>query len=526
MTNEVGWLTMHETLQRSESSLSKREICEEVMRSVKLSTNPDTAWGKTFAEVKKVFLASISARRPERSMGQKTTMENRRKDVIASLKVRYNVVPRTSRTVLRQREQDALTIMSPANFVVRTGTDTYIWSRVRAWKLAKDELVTVFSQGIAAGVPGSTERTDQVNELKSGSRLPVSSRGAEVAAIQATSLAEGKSFYLKLASQTDLVNAIPNLLHIHLLKEQTIEDAFHPQIFDSRENLALAFNNLEKWISAFAVKKQQEMSSAVDDSSDVEESSAVEDSSAIDDYWFEYMKEVEPNAEALLQTPEAEKTQPKMFKSNRQEWGTKIEVIPHESDEGLATIKAGIKWRGLDGVIYVWEDFVMPKSAMPKKPGDKRYFVFVPNGIDIRDSMERSLGVAAGKKVTVPLADLLNMVDFFTFKIEFWKLWEHQTGRKVTDIINTATGTETDSGTSSTLPVAFYRGRQEALRIAVGVKRGLKEALAALIPIQPGDGMWLWWRFLEEEYPGEGELDTTNPLAYRGMASVWGNLAE
>lgn len=165
-------------------------------------------------------------------------------------------------------------------------------------------------------------------------------------------------------------------------------------------------------------------------------------------------------------------------------------------------------------------------SVMPTYEEDKRFIYFVPEGVDIRDSVGTSLGervLRSGimKPVTLPLSDIISQLENDPIKDKFFELWSRETGLDLVSTIFAAGGgqrvAETRSG--NVPPASAYRGTRanQPFHRDKDANKRIKNHL----PLQPGDALWLFHRFLTETYPNGGEIDAADPSQLPESPSVW-----
>ena len=149
-------------------------------------------------------------------------------------------------------------------------------------------------------------------------------------------------------------------------------------------------------------------------------------------------------------------------------------------------------------------------------------------GIDIRDSLGRTLGLADYRGVTMPIAHLVTVLTDVPHGPAFLELWERQTGQRVDDALFSS-GSSAAEVNGGCLPTVFFAGRSLALDTTTSANQShrtvKKQVLKDALPFQPGDAQWLFNRFLEERYPNGGRLDLGNPALYTNINTVWGDLA-
>ncbi|KAJ9661081.1 hypothetical protein H2201_006630 [Coniosporium apollinis] len=144
------------------------------------------------------------------------------------------------------------------------------------------------------------------------------------------------------------------------------------------------------------------------------------------------------------------------------------------------------------------------------------FFVSVPEGLDVRNTFGKSLGVSPPGAVTVPLQTLLLSLQTNPMKKDFLRLWELRTGL----VVNQVLGLNVNRS-STKFPTSFLQGHQASLPLIYNLNSKAKTTLQSLVPVHPGDTLWLVHAFLSEEFPEGGEVDCGNPTIDPQSPSVW-----
>ncbi|KAF1997086.1 hypothetical protein P154DRAFT_565580 [Amniculicola lignicola CBS 123094] len=146
----------------------------------------------------------------------------------------------------------------------------------------------------------------------------------------------------------------------------------------------------------------------------------------------------------------------------------------------------------------------------------------VAEGIDIRNADGKSLGIHqntrhidearnstgyAVRSVTLPLCMIVLSL---TENPRLNELWEAETGPIVNDNLN---------------PL-FFKGRQPPLPTVVGtIEPSHRRAIQELLPVEPGDMLWLLDHFFSELYSNGGPIDFIDSKDAR-TGSVWSDIKE
>lgn len=132
----------------------------------------------------------------------------------------------------------------------------------------------------------------------------------------------------------------------------------------------------------------------------------------------------------------------------------------------------------------------------------------VPEGIDIMTKGVTSSTVAAtGRLVTMPHE---NLGSRFNFQLEVLQ------------------GVPPHEKEGRAIPASFFGGRAEPLRTKYTKADRNSVSIEDLIPIQPGDGLWLLHQIVLQIYPNGGELYCGNPTHRPGSGdnSIWAQLVK
>ena len=101
----------------------------------------------------------------------------------------------------------------------------------------------------------------------------------------------------------------------------------------------------------------------------------------------------------------------------------------------------------------------------------------------------------------------------------FLGIWETQTGLQLYKAIFPYT-----VETSSSIPSWYFEGRRAPLPLMFNLNTKAKDSLTALLPIQPGDALWVVNEFLAVEYPNGGEVDARHPNGDPHSTCLWKKL--
>jgi hypothetical protein len=157
------------------------------------------------------------------------------------------------------------------------------------------------------------------------------------------------------------------------------------------------------------------------------------------------------------------------------------------------------------------DNLPLPKASKPTSENEKRFIYFVPEGIVITDQnrsaidahiidqRSRQLGFKAPPVYpTLPLALIALSLQSHPFGRDFLNLWEHRSGTTVDAVLNGAGALSRASKKMKAIPRDYFTsGVARALPLCTTYSGSAETAVWNLLPIYPGDALWLIHRFLE-----------------------------
>lgn len=161
----------------------------------------------------------------------------------------------------------------------------------------------------------------------------------------------------------------------------------------------------------------------------------------------------------------------------------------------------------------------------------------VPEGIDIRDQSGASIkpsheikgprqrGSMPGTEYpTLAVASLVVALQSHPHGSDFLELWEQQTGPTVDSAMSQPTVTA--QAGEEVIPASYYAANpSRVLPSIMMLNEKAKRNIRALLPVYPGDYMWLIHKFLESVYPQGGEIFMSNPSEDLSGNSMWTKLS-
>jgi len=360
----VTWFADCEALKLSYDNMSKKEMCEHVLKRVNEVTGPSTEFGKQLVLHKTSFQRSWNQTRmaimwPEkRDLAKQARAERiQRRENIPQLKHLRD-------PARRQQPSDASSAYNrsadPNKIVIYHGQQsTRVQSRYRSWHKAREELSVILLSGFAHGEPSSSERLQQalsIYEKSVGPLMALSIAVTEDDFVEwAHSVPMGRSYYLEASQIDDQIAEIPNLLRCHVTG---VEDPDNPKWQDDQSTMQRASQDIGSWIHKAA------QSASRDDEATTTVSAA----------WFQHLKEIDPKVfeSAIKEQAPAKGKAPVIFDSTQPISGSEVELVAHK--ERNAQLRYGLQWADASGKTFKIEDFLLPlQNVLPAKGSQKRF---------------------------------------------------------------------------------------------------------------------------------------------------------
>jgi hypothetical protein len=517
MTAMIGWLGYHEALLRTRSNDTKKAICEQIISAINEKTSVDTPFGKRLARLKQELARELAAKR-----GNFLT-DAEKKARAAKVKVANQKLAADRRFQnVRQTEQmkAALTV----KYVVYTGAKGLIMaSPSTIWAQARKELDVILNCGFSFAAPHSPERIQEVEAIYqrhvANLENSTATRGDKAKFLEfakSYKVPKGGSYYLAAADVDDTVKDLPNLIRCFLPGHVTDPyDAKWSRVFNHTMQSA-AIAALRDWVNSIAA-------TAGDDR---------EVATLVATKWFEHMKNKDSDVFAVLgaEGSTGHAAQRDIFETNDDLNGVEIAIKAHWGNYDATVVKHSFSWRTSDGGLATMENLPLPRTVMPQTNSDKRFIFFVPEGIDIKDQNGVSIdayepkgktrvGNQTGKQrkqlyPTLPIATIVATISSHPHAKHFLALWEKQTGRTVDQAIeDSQVQTSLSSSDEAVIPAEYFTnaGPSRPLPTCISYTGNAKRAVSGLLPVYPGDGLWLLHEFFSEYYPQGGEVRVTNP---------------
>ena len=219
--------------------------------------------------------------------------------------------------------------------------------------------------------------------------------------------------------------------------------------------------------------------------------------------------------------------------------GSRVTLLPLVMDYPCARLV--MEWKNpmgkyfqLKGATHKYRELRLPRECLPILNDVVRTIHFVSRGIDIRDVDGNSL-VNHGRDITLTLHEIDQaLTENKSLRDGFIELWEFHTKLKFEDAFFGETN-ESSTVEPYYLASAFVPrlNQRPNLTFSLG-KSGqglfinrISKHIAASMPIQVGDLLWLINKFLEVYYPTGGRIDTCKPSIPNPPGTmVWPLLAE
>ncbi|THY86493.1 hypothetical protein D6C95_07577 [Aureobasidium pullulans] len=515
MASMVGWLAYHEALIRSNSTDTKKVICEEIISAVNAKTGADTPFEKRLTALKAELAKELVIRR--RNYVDAATKAARTAEIKTAAKL-LTLERRTQAPRASGLDSTALTV----KYVLYSGRKGIIMATpTTIWAQARKELDVVLQSGFSFSLPQSHERTQEVERVfnKHVASLQVSAAASGdkskfINFAKSYKVPQGGSFYLSAASVEDTVKDLPNLIRCFLPDHVSDPyDAKWSRVFNlNMQTLAIAA--LRKWVT-------EAISGATND-----QQAAV----SVAAKWFSHMQK-DPAVFALLGKPASSGSAPSsnIFTTTDDLNGAEITIKAHWANFDATVVKHSFSWMTSDGTTVSMDNIPMPRTVMPQTDSDKRFIFFVPEGVDIKDQHGNSIDAyelkgqkQAGKQVgkqkmsvypTVPIATIVASLGNHPNGKYFLELWESQTGTTVDDALDSSfVGQSSVGDGGSIIPASYFTGGlSRPLPVCLMYNANAKKAIRDILPVYPGDALWLLHEFWTECYPEGGEVKLTNP---------------
>ncbi|KAJ9602454.1 hypothetical protein H2200_012996 [Cladophialophora chaetospira] len=480
-------------------SPSKLQSCRQLVEMLTDKVGPSTDFGVSFQESKKRF-ASFYRHQEKAVTGNdawqlKGARPNRAKG---------------------QDPNDAAEAGVQLNFAPTVETHHDIWATART------ELQMVIRCEWAKGPVFSANRRTQALKLFQAAIRPLMttrSSSDEIKFLQwASAVDRGDLYYFAATRYLDHVKDIPNLLSLFLAPSHQRDDAWKEDAGVYQQ----ASDDMQKWIKEGVLTTGTTVEKA---------------HQRADMAWTSLMKTNAPELYTSFQNQLRTPVDVKEFTDPGERIsGAEISLIPWKKTVANSVLL--LHWadnegamQHLLGVGHPEDNIILSAGIMPMYAGEIRRIYFVPTGVDIRDSEERSLGA---RSPTIPLSDVvLQLQD--PIRSKFLQLWSRETGLDpATEISRPGIAADAAqvSGTGPYYPASAFNARSrpnEELRVG-GTGRSFrpdteKDRIRQFLPLQPGDALWLLHKFLEEAYPDDGAIvDTGNPNIFSDADSVWTRL--
>ena len=484
----VAWLAADQAMKLSSEGppgQSNRELCRRVASAVRQKTGPDTDWEKSFQRDKNDLSELWKTTRNWASSVRRESVEETLANTNKQKKRRYRI----------DFEDHCLVIEAAS---------------VR-WKAAREELAMIMKCEKATSAPTSSERNAQSKKLNSLSLAPLRKaiggtlESDEVLSMWLKTVPAGKQYYFAANNVDTQLEDIPNLLSIFLPEQLDADrDPWEEDAVAVRE----ASGKLEAWVEDSIVKRCATYQDAVTHAP-----------SALADLMLKRQELLARFLrERIIGDFNIEVYQGIIS-------GKPVQVVP--SRKFTYSSNLYLHWEEADGNVQKLDNLPVPKACTPLFPEDKRFIFFTRDGVDIRDENGESLGALGDKSATIPLGNLILLLQKNPLEKNFIDLWERETGLSASQILISSVDqySPISRGSHKVYPKSFFLGGRshpwDLPRGSSSSRKACFRKLINLLPIEPGDAIWLFNRFLDHEYPQGGELDPATPALHPDVDSVW-----
>lgn len=534
MTAMKGWLAMHEALKRSSSTSSKKVICEEIIAAVEAKCGPNTPFDQRFKKLKRDYKAKVAeSRRSNISRAERASRESAVRAAAKGLSAQR----RTDRTSVSVADRDAKAALK-VKYVIYSGPKGVMMvSPTTVWSQARKELDMVLHCGFSSTAPATDARHQEAVELYDihmaslqQSQAVQGDKSQFLEYVVSSRVPQGGNFYLSVVSTDDAVKDIPNLIRCFM--SDSIRDPYDAKWARRFNNTAQseALGNLITWTkNTYATAAEKSTTTEV-----------------FNNAFDEHLKQRDPSVYDLIGKRKSS-AQPgivstQIFSTTDDLNGTQITIKSHWKNYDATAVGYSVSWMTLDGHVRTMDGLPLPRTVMPSKDTEKRFIFFVPEGIDIRDGEGNSIKPqheVKGKRQkgttqkplypTLSVSALVFSLQSHPHGSDFLELWEQQTGLSIDDALNTASGQQAPPQIEpgeAVIPASYYSsGSSRALPPVSSWGKKAKSAAHDLLPVYPGDSMWLLHKFLEDAYPQGGEVYFSNPAEDWSGNDVWIKLA-
>ncbi|KIV87790.1 hypothetical protein PV11_03312 [Exophiala sideris] len=394
MTLAVVWLAMDVAYSLAhEGDLSKREICQEVVKRVNAKTGPATEFGKRMQKLKDQYLETHATvrRMLTTDARDKLSQAGKGKKVATDLPKSGADVASGTDLLARPKSQGKKATLGQHGDITVIKT-----TRVR-WRRALEQLGLVCDCDMADGDPNRPTRRQQVERLMSLSLggLYGANSGKTEDDVRNWLLKVPKDtlYFFAANSITEQVEEIPDFISLFL--EESV-DAEDDEWKDNQEACQQASTKGQAWLTQSITKQR---------------TSSREAASIARESFYSLLKKSDPDlAESMKQeSTKAARAFQQLFQQN----GDEVQIRP-----GNVLL---LKWQS-DGKDYDIKDFRLPAGCVPFIPGDTRHLFMIPEGLDIKDSSGRSLGTGRGRDIALSIHNLVSICALHPLGPQFLKL--------------------------------------------------------------------------------------------------------
>ena len=534
MTAMKGWVAFDEALKRTSSTSPKPVLCAQIVKAVEDKTGPGTKFYKRFQHLKQQYVQELQRKSNAiflsstiDKLAHITKVRNARDDLFAQLRQNNSQCQRR----LSANER-AATAARKIKWVVYSGPPgVAMASSFAVWAQAKKELDMLMACSFLYTIPNTPERRNEVARLynKHVTKLltPEAIAGNRDQFFDfATSLQVTwrGSYYLCATSTQEATRDLPNLIRCFLT--EAIKNPYGT--IHVRQNHEIsrtaALLKLENWFARIFA-----LTNCDNDAQFVE---------MVNKNWLEYMQERAPDVYRHLDN-QAQKAacENQMYFTKDDLNGTEITICEYHRNHDSGAVSYSVSWRVSSGETFTIENLPLPKPVKPTKDSERRFIYFVPEGIVIADEngnpidahiVSQATRQAGMKKPpvypTLPLALMILSLQSHPHGNAFLRLWEAQSGTAVDEVIlRIGPASKNEQFISADY---YTSGPTRALPLCHVYSGSAKLAVQNLLPVYPGDSLWLIHKFLEAIYPHGGLVKCSNPDKDRTGESVFSKLSK
>jgi len=405
--------------------------------------------------------------------------------------------------------------------------------KAELWEAARVELQMMMECGWALHDHNTIEAKRQGQRLGLRQFGPLKTRrtgySASAISVWAAGVRKDHLYYLEATRASEQAKDIPHLLAIHAGPECDVDDV---DWLRNEEAVVEARWQLERWIKA----KIPLHKSRLDDAVALGQAALTR---------LMYKQEPQLPIFQRLSAAGDSTAQPEgSHKIGEVLQGCEVKIVSWNNLKASATLV--FSWTDHEGTYNLYgytrdrkNELSLPPLCLSHHANDSRFLWFVPEGIDIRN--------AQGLTLKAPMSPCTVTLETTRISLEGQKkeklleLWARETKLDPNDAlyhspkeaepgeaeVKKELSATVDDG--SRYPAQFFQPRRRPnMAMDIGSNGGysLSEVTAERqvrnnLPLQPGDALWLFHKFLEQHYPDRSDCNLARPVQFANADSMW-----